>query len=209
MFAMRYFFIVPAAAVILAAAGCPRTPPPKIPVDRGSVKAGGQVTFFKGEPHTLAGTPVQVGDALPSVKLVESLTGQERELRADEGDVLFLSLVPSIDAAVCMEQTEILGRGGADLPEKVRRITISMDPPEAQEAYVQDSGLTDLEYYSDEDGAFGRATGLLVEDLKFLARAVILVDQENVIRYMQVVPEIGHLPDMDAALAKAAELAGP
>jgi len=152
---------------------------------------------------------VQVGDALPSVKLVESLTGQERELRADEGDVLFLSLVPSIDAAVCMEQTEILGRGGADLPEKVRRITISMDPPEAQEAYVQDSGLTDLEYYSDEDGAFGRATGLLVEDLKFLARAVILVDQENVIRYMQVVPEIGHLPDMDAALAKAAELAGP
>lgn len=204
---MRYLFIIPAAAVLAAAAGCPRTPPPKIPVDKGSVKAGGQVTFFKGEPHTLAGNPVHVGDPLPPVKLVESLTGKEKELRADEGDVLFISLVPSIDAAVCMEQTAILGKRGAELPEKVRRITISMDPPEAQEAYARDTDLADMEYYSDEDGAFGRATGLLVEDLSFLARAVILVDHENVIRYMQVVPEIGHLPDMDAALDRAAELA--
>lgn len=207
---MRNLVMILAAAVlVLPAAGCPKTPPPKIPVDTGSVKAGGQVTFFKGEPHTLAGSPVHVGDALPSVKLVESLTGKEREIKAEEGTVLFVSVVPSIDAAVCMEQTAILGRRGADLPEKVRRITISMDPPEAQEAHARHTGLTDLEYYSDQEGAFGRATGLLVEDLDFLARAVILVDGQNVIRYMQVVPEIGHLPDMDAAFSRAVELAGP
>jgi thiol peroxidase len=201
--------VLAAAVLMLPAAGCPKTPPPKIPVDRGSVKAGGQVTFFKGEPHTLAGNPVHVGDSLPSVKLVDSLTGKEKVLAAEEGEVLFMSVVPSIDAAVCMEQTAILGSRGADLPENVRRITISMDPPESQEAYAQDRKLADMEYFSDEEGAFGRATGLLVEDLKFLARAVILVDGRNVIRYMQVVPEIGHLPDMDAALDMAAELAGP
>jgi thiol peroxidase len=48
----------------------------------------------------------------------------------------------------------------------------------------------------------------LVTDLHVLARAVIVVDKENVIRYLQVVPELASMPDMDAAFNAARKVAG-
>ena len=55
--------------------------------------------------------------------------------------------------------------------------------------------------------AFGRSTGLLIDDLMLLSRSVILVDREGKVRYIQVVPDITHLPDMERAFEKAEELA--
>jgi thiol peroxidase len=192
----------------LVLAGCPNTPPPKIPVSTATVKAGGEVTFFKGEPHKLAGVPVQVGDPLPKVTLVDALSGQEVELQAKGGTVLLLSIVPSIDTAVCSEQTSILSQEASVLPSSVRRVTISMDTPKTIRNFALSFEIDNVEFLSDAGaGAFGLATGLLVEDLHFLARAVLVVDGDGVIRYMQVVPEIGDLPDMPAAFEKAASLA--
>jgi len=192
----------------LVLAGCPDTPPPKIPVSTASVKAGGEVTFFKGEPHKLAGVPVQVGDPLPEVTLVDAMTGKAVELAAKGGAVLLLSIVPSIDTAVCSEQTSILSKEVSVLPPSVRRVTVSMDTPKTIRNFAQAFEIDNVEFLSDAgDGAFGLATGLLVEDLEILARAVLVVDGGGVIRYMQVVPEIGELPDMAAAFEKAASLA--
>jgi thiol peroxidase len=90
----------------------------------------------------------------------------------------------------------------------VKRITISRDLPFAQKRFAEDTGFDRILFLSDYQKAeFGRATGLLVDQIYLLARAVAVVDREGVVRYLQVVPELSHLPDMPAAFARARELA--
>jgi thiol peroxidase len=94
------------------------------------------------------------------------------------------------------------------MPAPVERITISRDLPFAQLRFAKEGKLTGMRFLSDyRDGAFGRATGLLMEDLQLHTRAVILVDKKGVVRYLQVVPEVAELPDMERAYAEATRLA--
>ena len=180
----------------------------KPPVDRLSVDPGSSVSF-RGNKLALLGAPLSVGKSLPSVQLVDAMTMKDVDLSKEKGKVLFLSIVPSIDTKVCEAQTHYLGEEGDRLPPEVRRITISRDLPFAQKRFAEEAKLTDIQYLSDyKAGEFGRATGLLVDGLKLLARSVVLVDKAGVVRYIQIVPEIAHLPDMDGAFLKAEELAG-
>jgi thiol peroxidase len=121
--------------------------------------------------------------------------------------VLLLSVVPSLDTPVCEVQTHYLGEQGDSLPSEVKRITISRDLPFAQKRFAKEAGLTDIQYLSDyKQGEFGQSTGLLMDGLMLLSRAVIIVDKDGVVQYIQVVPEITHLPDMELAFQKAREL---
>ena len=180
---------------------------PNIPVDQGSIEPG---TFVnRGDKQfKLLGTPIAVGKSLPSVKLVDAMTSQEVDLSHQKGSVLFLSIVPSIDTAVCESQTHFLGEEGNKLPADVKRITISRDTPFAQKRFAKEAKLGHIQYLSDyKQGDFGRAIGLLVDGSMLLSRSVILVDKQGVVRYIQVVPNLGHLPDMEKAFQKATELA--
>jgi thiol peroxidase len=135
------------------------------------------------------------------------MTMKDVDLSQERGQVLLLSIVPSVDTKVCEAQTHYLGEEGDRLPQSVQRITISRDLPFAQKRFAEEAKLTDLRYLSDyKTGDFGKATGLLVEDMKLLARAVVIVDRQGLVRYIQVVPEITHLPDMESAFEKAIEL---
>jgi len=222
--------------------GCATTQP-KIAVDSTSALPAGEVTF-KGNPLTLIGEPISVGQPLPSVELTDAETTGDVDLSQEKGSVLLLSIVPSLDTPLCEEQTHYLGEQGkwlpalvklpaykAGLPGKemdsiwivplhpaykaglaghapVRRITVSRDTPFAQKRFAKEAKLTQIRHLSDyKEGAFGRSTGLLIDGLALLARAVILVDKEGIVRYMQVVPELTHLPDMEKAFNQAAELA--
>jgi len=90
----------------------------------------------------------------------------------------------------------------------VKCIVISRDTPFAQKRFAKEAKLTNLLYLSDyKQGVFGRSAGLLTEGLMLLARSVILVDKQGIVRYIQVVPELSHLPDMEKAFEKAIELA--
>jgi thiol peroxidase len=111
---------------------------------------------------------------------------------------------------VCEVQTHHLGELGEALPSEITRVTISRDTPFAQKRFSEESKLTGITYLSDyRDGSFGRATGLLQEESMLLARAVILVDMDGIVRYIQVVPELSHLPDMETVLNKAEALSRP
>jgi thiol peroxidase len=124
-----------------------------------------------------------------------------------KGRVLFLSVVPSLDTRVCEAQTHYLGEQGARLSPDIAKITISRDTPFAQKRFAEEAKLTNITYLSDyRDGSFGRSTGLLQEESMLLARSVILVDREGIVRYIQVVPELTHMPDMEAAFARAEAL---
>ena len=192
--------------LVLLLVGCASVKP-QIPVDQGSVDPGTSVTRG-GKQFKLLGTPLSVGKPLPSVKLVDAMTLEEVDLSQDRGFVLFLSVVPSIDTRVCESQTHYLGEKGNTLTADVKRITISRDTPFAQKRFAEEAKLTHIRYLSDyKQGDFGRSTGLLIEESMLLSRAVVLVDREGIVRYIQVVPDITHLPDMKKAFQKAMELA--
>jgi thiol peroxidase len=186
--------------------GCASTQP-KIPMDWASSQPGTQVSF-RGNPVKLLGSPISVGKPLPSVEVVDAMTMKDVDLSKERGSILLLSIVPSLDTPVCEEQTHYLGEKGDRLPGSVKRIVISRDTPFAQKRFAKEAKLTDLQYLSDyKQGDFGRSTGLLTDGPMLLARSVIIVDKEGTVRYIQVVPEMTHLPDMEKAFEKATELA--
>ncbi|MCB2182667.1 MAG: thiol peroxidase [Desulfobulbaceae bacterium] len=200
-----YLVVGVSLSVLLATCGTKKVP---LIIDSGSVSPGSQVTR-KGAKLSLTGTAIAIGQRLPVTDLVDARSMSSVDLHASQGNVLFLSIVPSIDTKVCEEQTHYLGEEGDRLPADVRRITISRDTPFAQKRFSEEAKLEDIQYLSDyKDGSFGRSVGLLIDDVMLLARAVILVDKEGIVQYIQVVPEITNLPDMEKAFDKAVSLAG-
>ena len=186
--------------------GCTAIGRSTIPVDTASSSPGTTVTL-RGASHRLLGAPLKPGMRLPSISLVDAFAMKDVDLSQMRGNVLFLSIVPSIDTKVCEAQTHYLGEQGARLSPGIIRITISRDTPFAQKRFATEAGLTNITYLSDyKEGAFGRATGLLVDGSMLLARAVVIVDRNGIVRYIQVVPELSHLPDMETAFREAGEL---
>jgi thiol peroxidase len=177
-----------------------------IPVTSQSVQPSSTVTF-KGNSLKLLGEPIAVGNPLPVTRLVDSLTMKAVDLSQHRGGVLLLSIVPSIDTKVCEAQTHYLGEEGERMPREVKRLVISRDLPFAQNRFAEEAKLTHLQYLSDyKSGEFGRSTGLLADGLMLLARSVLVVDGDGIVRYIQVVPEITQLPDMEKAFDEAVKL---
>ena len=180
---------------------------PEIPTSTESVDPATTVTRG-GTPQKLIGEPVSSGQALPDLQLTDR-NMRPRSLGELKGRTALLSITPSLDTQVCERQTHLLGEAGdAELPAEIIRITITRDLPFAQSRFAEHTGFENILYLSDYKSAeFGLGTGLLVDELRLLARAVMVVDKGGIIRYLQVVPEMSHLPDMTAAFAVAREVA--
>lgn len=204
MFKQKCLFAGLAFALALSACNGQQA---SVPVDSKSVVPGTEVSR-QGEKLALTGTGIEVGKKIPDTALVDAATMNATNLNEYRGSVLFLSIVPSIDTKVCEVQTHYLGEQGDKLPPTVKRMTISRDTPFAQTRFAKEAKLEDVQYLSDyKEGAFGRSTGLLIEGSRLLARSVILVDKQGIVQYIQVVPDISHLPDMEKAFTKASALA--
>jgi len=178
-----------------------------IPVEKGSVAPGSDVAR-EGISIKLLGKPIAIGGTLSSTDLVDAMTMQSTDLSKDmKGSILFLSVVPSLDTPICEAQTHYLSDHGDKLPPQVRKVTISRDTPFAQKRFANEARIKNIQFLSDyKEGAFGRSTGLLMDGLMLLARSVIIVDKDGRVRYIQVVPEITHLPDMERAFEEAQQL---
>jgi thiol peroxidase len=115
--------------------------------------------------------------------------------------------VPSLDTSVCATETKRFNEEASKLGADVVVLTISMDLPFAQKRWVEDAGAEAVRTLSDHrDAAFGTAYGVLIKELRLLARCVFVVDAEGVVRYVQLVKEITDEPDYDAVLSAVAEL---
>ncbi|MFH1725118.1 MAG: thiol peroxidase [Elusimicrobiota bacterium] len=161
---------------------------------------------MKGNPLTLIGGEVMAGDAAPDfVALDNSLA--EVKLSSFRGKVVIISSVPSLDTPVCDLQTKRFNEEASRLGEDVAVLTVSMDLPFAQKRWCGVAGATRVVTLSDHrDAAFGGAYGLLIKELRLLARAVFVVDREGVVRYVQLVNEVTNEPDYAAALEAAKKL---
>jgi thiol peroxidase len=168
----------------------------------------GAVTF-KGGPLTLVGQDPAVGAAAPDcAALADDLS--EVRLSSFRGRVCVLATVPSLDTPVCDTQTRRFNEEAARLGGDVVILTVSMDLPFAQKRWCGAAGIQNVRTLSDHrDAAVGRAFGVLIKELRLLARAVFVLDGEGKIAYKQIVPEVTHEPDYDAALAAVRSLTRP
>lgn len=160
---------------------------------------------FKNEPVTLLGTEVHVGNDAPNF-LVLSNDLEEKTLEDYSGKVKIISVVPSLDTGVCAQQTKRFNEE-ADKLDNVQILTISVDLPFAQKRWCGAEGVTNLQTLSDHrEVDFGKKYGLLIKELRLLARAVFVVDQNDKVVHVEYVNEVTDHPDYDAALEKVREL---
>jgi len=162
-----------------------------------------QVTL-KGNPFTLEGAEVQVGQAAPDFTLVAN--DLSAVTLADTSGVRIFSVVPSLDTPVCDQQTRRFNEELASLPG-VSVYTVSADLPFAQKRWCGAAGIDKVVTLSDyRDRAFGANWGTMINELKIDCRAVFVVDADGKVAYAQYVGEVAEHPDYDAALAAAKSL---
>ncbi len=165
------------------------------------------VITFKGAPLTLVGNEVKVGDAAPDATLLGNDLSPV-QISSYRGKIVILSVVPSLDTSVCDIQTRKFNERGAALSKDVEILTVSMDLPFAQKRWCGAAGVERVRTLSDHrDAAFGTAYGVLIKELRLLARAVLVVDKAGKVQYAQLVKEVTTEPDYDAALAAVKRLA--
>jgi thiol peroxidase len=162
----------------------------------------GAVTF-KGNPLTLMGDHVQVGDQAPDFTAVKT-DMSECKLSELKGKTVILSSVPSLDTPVCDIETRTFNEKTAALEDTVC-LTVSMDLPMAQKRWCGTHGIENVVTVSDYKGDhdFARKYGLLIKELGLLARCVLVIDRQGKVVHKQLVKEVAEEPDYEAALQAA------
>ena len=165
----------------------------------------GLVTM-KGNPITLMGSELQVGDKAPDFVAIDNDLNPV-SFDSFRGKVCIISSVPSLDTPVCDMETRRFNDEAGRLGDDVEILTISMDLPFAQKRWCGAAGVDRVQTLSDHrDAAFGQAYGVLIKGLRLLARAVFVVDKEGTIRHIELVKEIASEPDYDSVLTAVKEL---
>ena len=170
-------------------------------------QTAGSVTM-KGKKLDLTGQSLSVGNAAPDFTAVAN-DMSDFHLSDLAGEVVLVASVPSLDTSVCATETRHFNEEAAKLGGGITVLTVSMDLPFAQKRWCGAEGISAVKTVSDyRDADFGHKYGLLIEPLRLLARAVLVVDRGGTIRYIQVVDEVANEPDYAAALAAARTTAG-
>jgi len=165
------------------------------------------VITLRGNPLTLLGPELKPGDKAPDFEVLTNDL-QPFNLSSLKGKVLVISSVPSLDTPVCDTETRKFNERAAELGEDVEILTISMDLPFAQKRWCGAAGVDRVTTLSDHRSAsFGENYGVLIKELRLLARAVFVVDRAGVVRYVQTVKEVSEEPDYNAVVNAVKKLA--
>jgi len=158
------------------------------------------VVTIKGNPLTLIGEEVKINQDAPDFKVLDSDL-EEKGLDNFKGKIKLIASVPSLDTPVCDLQIKRFNDEAADVSKDIVILFVSMDLPFAQKRFCQEFDIKRVKTFSDhKDGDFGQKYGVLIKELRFLARAIFIIDKENKVRYVEYVKDIATHPDYDAAL---------
>lgn len=165
----------------------------------------GAITF-KGNPMTLLGPEIKVGDKAPDfTALAAGLAPYS--LNDGTGKIRLISVVPSIDTGVCDAQTRRFNEEAAKL-DNAEVLTVSVDLPFAQARWCGAAGIENVKMLSDHrDLSFGQAFGVAIKELRLLARAIFVLDADNTVTYVEYVSEATNHPDYEKAIAAVKETA--
>jgi len=160
---------------------------------------------LKGNPLTLVGSLPNVGQKAPDFEAIANDLSPFK-LSGLKGKVLVICSVQSLDTSVCDTEARKFNERAMSLGKDVAVLVISMDLPFAQKRWCGAAGVDNVQTLSDhKQGNFGSSYGVLIKELRLLARAVFVVDKKGVIRYIQFVDELSHEPDYEEALKAAKE----
>lgn len=162
---------------------------------------------LKGNPMTLIGDALKAGDKAPAFTL-KANDMSDKTLKDFAGKVKILSVVPSLDTPVCDTETRKFNEAAGKLGDGVIVLTVSVDLPMAQKRWCAAAGVDNVVTLSDfKDHSFGKAYGVRIKEIGLLARQVMVIDKNDTIQYVELVPEVAQEPNYDAALAAAKKLA--
>jgi len=165
------------------------------------------IITMKGNPLTLVGKALKVGDAAPDFEVLDNDLAPVN-FDSFRGKVCVVSSVPSLDTPVCDMETRRFNEEAGNLGPDIRVLTISMDLPFAQTRWCGAAGVDKVVTLSDHRGAsFGMAYGVLIKELRLLARAVFVIDVTGIIRHIEIVKELTEEPDYEAVLKAAKAVA--
>jgi len=158
-----------------------------------------QVTIG-GNPVTLLGEAIRVGAVAPDFTVVDSDLNPVT-LSSQKGKTVIISISHSIDTSVCEAQMRRFNLEAEKL-ENVVIYAISVDLPFALKRFCAAEGIESIFTLSDyKDLDFGTKYGFVIEELRLLARGIVVVDPNGIVKYVEYVPEVSNLPDFDKALA--------
>ncbi|TCP52903.1 thiol peroxidase (atypical 2-Cys peroxiredoxin) [Tumebacillus sp. BK434] len=157
---------------------------------------------FKGGPVTLQGTEVKVGDQAPNFTVLANNLSPVT-LDDSKGTVRIISVVPSVDTGVCDAQTRRFNEEAANLTNTTI-LTVSVDLPFAQGRWCGAAGIDKVQTVSDHrDLSFGLSYGVVIKELRLLARSVFVIDSNDQIVHVEYVSEVTNHPNYEAAIAAA------
>jgi thiol peroxidase len=156
---------------------------------------------MQGRPMALTGEEIKVGMPAPDFKVTDNDLLPLKFSRSYGGKLAVVISVPSLDTPVCDLETRRFNKEAEALGPDVGVLVVSMDLPFAQKRWCGAAGVKAVRTFSDYQKAdFGKAWGVLIKDLRLLARAVFIVDKDGIVKYAQVVPEVAKEPDYEEVL---------
>ncbi len=163
------------------------------------------VVTMMGNPMTLLGKEIKVGDIAPNFTVLDNDLN-EYNFNNEKSSVKLISVVPSLDTSVCELQTTHFNETAANLGD-VEILTISVDLPFAQKRFCVGKGIDKVKVFSDhKDLSFGLNYGFVMEELRLLARGIVVIDKDNKVTYVEYVKEATNHPDYDKAIEEAKKL---
>ena len=163
------------------------------------------VVKMKGNPVTLLGNEVKVGDRAPDFTALAGL-GAPVGLGDLKDKVKVFNVIVSVDTPVCDVQTKRFNKEAVGLGNDVEIVTISMDLPFALKRYCAAEGIDRVKTLSDyQNASFGEAYGVLMKENRLLARSIFVVDKNNKVRHVEYVDDITHEPNYEAAIKSVKE----
>ena len=164
------------------------------------------VVTLKGGPLTLLGDEVKVGQKAKDFKALDSNLA-EKSLADFKGKIKLIASVPSLDTPVCDTEIKRFNDEASKLSKDLAIIFISMDLPFAQKRFCQEFDINKVKTLSDHrDADFGSKFGVLIKELRLLARAIFVLDKDDSVKYVEYVKEVGNPPNYDAALKALKEM---
>jgi thiol peroxidase len=158
---------------------------------------------------TILGDDVQVGDTAPEFTSAVPGWASVNPLQESKGKVIILSAVPSIDTDVCDRETRRFNEEASKLGEDIIIYTISTDFPFAQKRWCGAAGVERVKLVSDVvETDFGLKYGLVIQERRYLRRAVFIVGRDGKLTYVKYMPHLGQEPDYDEVIAEAKKALG-
>lgn len=158
------------------------------------------VVTVKGNAITLLGEEAKAGQKAQDFKALNTVL-EEVTLSSFKNKIKLIASVPSLDTPVCDLEIKRFNDEAAKLSKDLAVIFISMDLPFAQKRFCQANEIKAVKTLSDHrDADFGQKFGVLIKEMRLLARAIFILDKSDVIRYVQIVPELSSPPDYERAL---------